>query len=264
MPHAAHRTTRPAAWASIVVLCAATALLPRVARAEQRCAASRACDAALLTPVRIGRADAPLKLTLWAQQEYSHLSARADVAEIFRDIFLQWARAHPEVQFEVSVMPALELHKAKLLLAAAAHRLPDVASVDSFWMPLFLEGGHVQPLGSVLARGGTGRLPALHDRHPDRRAGPRLRPVARHRLSRALLPDGPRPRAAAHLGRAAGDREPDLARARHRRAISTTRAAGRRRSSITCRCSGPREASSSTPPVSRSSASRPTASAWSA
>ena len=38
-------------------------------------------------------------------------------------------------------MPALELHKAKLLLAAAAGRLPDIASVDSFWMPLFLEGG---------------------------------------------------------------------------------------------------------------------------
>ena len=43
-------------------------------------------------------------------------------------------------------MPALEMHKAKLLLAAAAGRLPDIASVDSFWMPLFLDGGHVQPL----------------------------------------------------------------------------------------------------------------------
>ena len=43
-------------------------------------------------------------------------------------------------------MPALELHKAKLLLAAAAGRLPDIASVDSFWMPLFLDGGHVRPL----------------------------------------------------------------------------------------------------------------------
>src|SRR5260221_6765515 len=43
-------------------------------------------------------------------------------------------------------MPALEMHKAKLLLAAAADRLPDIASVDSFWMPLFLEGHHAQPL----------------------------------------------------------------------------------------------------------------------
>jgi multiple sugar transport system substrate-binding protein len=104
------------------------------------------CGSPLVTPVRIGRADAPIKLTLWAQQEYSHLAARPDVAAIFTDIFDRWARAHPDVQIEVSVMPALELHKAKLLLAAAAGRLPDIASVDSFWMPLFLESGHVRPL----------------------------------------------------------------------------------------------------------------------
>jgi ABC-type sugar transport system permease subunit/ABC-type glycerol-3-phosphate transport system substrate-binding protein len=46
----------------------------------------------------------------------------------------------------MSVMPALEQHKAKLLLAAAAGRLPDIASIDSFWLPLFLDGGRLQPL----------------------------------------------------------------------------------------------------------------------
>jgi multiple sugar transport system substrate-binding protein len=117
-------------WPSVLVLAAA-----RPVWAEE-----------LVTPVRLGRADAPVVLTLWAQQEYSHLAARPAVAALFREILEAWARAHPEVRFEVSVMPALELHKAKLLLAAAAGRLPDVASVDSFWMPLFLEGGHVQPL----------------------------------------------------------------------------------------------------------------------
>jgi multiple sugar transport system substrate-binding protein len=100
----------------------------------------------LVTPVRIGRADAPIKLTLWAQHDYSHLDARPEVASLFHDIFEQYARTHPDVQIAVSVMPALEMHKAKLLLAAAAGRLPDIASVDSFWMPLFLERGDVQPL----------------------------------------------------------------------------------------------------------------------
>jgi multiple sugar transport system substrate-binding protein len=100
----------------------------------------------LVTPIRIGRADAPLKLTVWAQQEYSHLAARPSSARVFAAIFEEWARAHPDVQLEISVMPALELHKAKLMLAGAAGRLPDVASVDSFWMPLFLAGGYVQPL----------------------------------------------------------------------------------------------------------------------
>lgn len=129
----------------------ASALLVLIVVFAGRVAAQTACDGAgcdadLVTPVRIGRADAPLKLTMWAQQDYSHLAANTEVAAIFRDIYLQWARTHPGVQIEVSVMPALELHKAKLLLASAAGRLPDIASVDSFWMPLFLEHGDVRPL----------------------------------------------------------------------------------------------------------------------
>jgi multiple sugar transport system substrate-binding protein len=98
----------------------------------------------LVTPVRVGRADAPLTLQVWAQQDYSHLAARPAIAAAFTTVFEEWARAHPGVQLRVSVMPALELHKAKLQLAAAAGRLPDVASIDSFWLPLLKD--HVQPL----------------------------------------------------------------------------------------------------------------------
>jgi multiple sugar transport system substrate-binding protein len=100
----------------------------------------------LVTPVRVGDPDAPLKLTVWAQQDYSHLAALSSIARAFTTIFNEWAVANPNVQLEVSMMPALEQHKAKLLLAAAADRLPDVASIDSFWLPLFVEGGHLQPL----------------------------------------------------------------------------------------------------------------------
>ena len=103
-------------------------------------------DEAVVTPMRVGRPDAPLALSVWAQQDYSHLAARPAIAQIFTDVFGEWAAAHPGVQLLVSVMPALEQHKAKLLLAAAAGRLPDIASVDSFWMPLFMAGHHVQPL----------------------------------------------------------------------------------------------------------------------
>lgn len=100
----------------------------------------------LVTPVRVGHPDAPIKLTVWAQQDYSHLAALAPIAEAFQGAFAQWAAANPGVQLEVSMMPALEQHKAKLLLAAAAERLPDIASIDSFWLPLFLDGGHLQAL----------------------------------------------------------------------------------------------------------------------
>ena len=100
----------------------------------------------ILTPVRIGRSDAPIQLSLWAQPDYSHLASRQPIALAFDGIFRDWARERPDVGIDVSVMPALEMHKAKLLLAAAAGRLPDVASIDSYWLPLFMAGGHVQPL----------------------------------------------------------------------------------------------------------------------
>jgi multiple sugar transport system substrate-binding protein len=107
-------------------------------------AATAARSQDLVTPVRVGRADAPLTLNVWAQQDYSHLAARPAIAGAFTTVFDDWARAHPGVQLRVSVMPALELHKAKLQLASAAGRLPDVASIDSFWLPLLKND--VQPL----------------------------------------------------------------------------------------------------------------------
>jgi multiple sugar transport system substrate-binding protein len=110
--------------------------------------ASRAAgaDDRLVTPVRVGHPDAPITLKVWAQQDYSHLAALQPIADAFQIAFADWARTHPGVQLDISMMPALEQHKAKLLLAATADRLPDVASIDSFWLPLFIDGGHLQPL----------------------------------------------------------------------------------------------------------------------
>jgi len=106
--------------------------------------AALAQDDGLITPVRVGRADAPLTLTVWAQPDYFHLAARPAIAGAFTIVLDEWARSHPGVQLRVSVMPGLELHKTKLQLAAAAGRLPDVASIDSYWLPLFVDD--VQPL----------------------------------------------------------------------------------------------------------------------
>ena len=60
-------------------------------------AAPLAAEEALVTPVRVGRADAPLTLRVWAQQDYSHLAARPAIARVFHDVFLDWARTHPDV-----------------------------------------------------------------------------------------------------------------------------------------------------------------------
>jgi multiple sugar transport system substrate-binding protein len=114
-------------------------------------ATTTAADEALVTPVRVGNPSAQTTITVWAQQDYSHLAALAPIADAFHVVFEDWARTHPNVKLEVSMMPALEQHKAKLLLAAAAGRLPDVASIDSFWLPLFAAGGHLQPLNEYWA-----------------------------------------------------------------------------------------------------------------
>src|SRR3954451_3391451 len=98
----------------------------------------------VVTPVRAGRPEAATTLTVWAQQDYSHLAARPAIANVFTDVFTDWARAHPDVQLRVSVMPALKLHRAKLQLAAVAGWLPDVASIYSFWIPLLADA--VEPL----------------------------------------------------------------------------------------------------------------------
>src|SRR3954464_2781053 len=59
----------------------------------------------LVTPVRVGRADAPLTLSVWAQPDYFHLAARPAIANAFTIVLDDWARAHPGVQLHVSVMP---------------------------------------------------------------------------------------------------------------------------------------------------------------
>jgi hypothetical protein len=41
----------------------------------------------LVTPVRVGRAGAPLTLNVWAQQDYSHLAARPAIADAFTAVF---------------------------------------------------------------------------------------------------------------------------------------------------------------------------------
>ena len=108
--------------------------------------ASRAEAEDLLTPVRIGPSDAPIHLSMWAQPDYCHLASRQPIADAFDHVFREWAHDRPDVRIDVSVMPALEMHKAKLLLAAANGRMPDVASIVSYWLPLFMAGGHVQAL----------------------------------------------------------------------------------------------------------------------
>src|SRR5262249_61885163 len=72
------------------------------------------------------------------------LAAGAAGGTVSTVVFARGAGAHPGVQSRVWVLPAPKFQKAKPQPAAAAGRLPDVASIDSFWLPLL--ANDVQPL----------------------------------------------------------------------------------------------------------------------
>ena len=187
-------------------------------------------------PSASGRPDAPIKVDglgpagLLAPGRRGPPSPRSS-----SDIMEDYARTHPDVQLEISAMPALEMHKAKLLLAASAGP-PARHRVGGQLLDAAVPGRRARPAARpLLAGGGPRRLPALHHRHPLRRARARLRHLARHRLPAALLPQGPRARAARDVGRAARGRRAASPARRRSRATSTTRGAGKDRSSTTSR-----------------------------
>src|SRR5439155_1036031 len=75
------------------------------------------------------------------QVVFDHLSA--PIAHYYpRDEFRGWFEKARLGDIVVSA------RNANRWRAAAAGRLPDIASVDSFWMPLFMAGGHVQALNA--------------------------------------------------------------------------------------------------------------------
>ena len=58
--------------------------------------AAGAQDDGLVTPVRVGRADAPMSLNIWAQPDYFHLAARPAIANAFTIVLYDWrARIRP-------------------------------------------------------------------------------------------------------------------------------------------------------------------------
>lgn len=105
--------------------------------------------ASLVTSTRIGNPDARITLSYWVQPQLTHLSTRPEVAQVFREVYEAWAREHPDVKIELTLMPELEQHKQKLMLAATQGAAPDMASVDSFWVPWFVSRNLLQPLGDL-------------------------------------------------------------------------------------------------------------------
>ena len=211
----------------------------------------------LVTPVRVGDPDAPLKLTVWAQQDYSHLAALASIADTFKTVFGGLGGGEPRraardlgdagaraAQGEAAAgrgcRAAAGRRVDRQLLAAAVRRRRAPAAAERYWP----------------AEDRADFLPFTIDTLSDRSGN--IYGVWHETDCRALfyrkdlVPVPPR-----DVGRADRHRRAASPRSTASPAISTTPAAGRRRSSITCRCSGRRAASWSMPTAGRSSAQAP-------
>lgn len=99
-----------------------------------------------ITTNRIGNPDAEIVLEWWVQADFSHRDHREARVEVYRDIYQQWAEDNPNVQVQLTIMPELEEFKNRLMLAASRGNPPDMSSVDSYWVPWFVDGGYLQPI----------------------------------------------------------------------------------------------------------------------
>lgn len=87
-----------------------------------------------------------IKITYWTQPFGTSLSENPEVAKAWKKLYAEFEKKYPDIQITIEMMPELEAFKTKLLLAAASGNAPDVATVDSYWVPKFVELGYLQPL----------------------------------------------------------------------------------------------------------------------
>lgn len=85
----------------------------------------------LVTPELIGRADAPVTLTIQPRFAYSHQSNDEKRRAVLTEAFEAWARRHPDVKIEVQVQQGDDsVIVAKRLQDAAAGRAADAIMVE--------------------------------------------------------------------------------------------------------------------------------------
>ncbi|PIU63235.1 MAG: hypothetical protein COS84_09860 [Armatimonadetes bacterium CG07_land_8_20_14_0_80_40_9] len=93
-----------------------------------------------------------IKIVYWTQPFGTSLSENKDIARAWRRLYTTFEKKYPQIEITVEMMPALEAFKTKLLMAAATGNAPDVATVDSYWVPKFYDLGYLQPLGEFWSK----------------------------------------------------------------------------------------------------------------
>ncbi len=94
----------------------------------------------------VGAASAQaMELVLWGHSSFTPSTPDA-VRIIYQELYEQYQAENPEVDFTYDVLPGGNQALQKILAAASVDELPDLCTVDNFWMPRLVERGIVQPL----------------------------------------------------------------------------------------------------------------------
>jgi len=112
------------------------------------CLANVALAVDWVTTSRIGNPDAQIELTFWDHTSWSIINTVETAANVLRDRFESWARKNPNVKINTSIYAghAINENMVRLLLATEAGQAPDIAFIDSFFVPRFINAGLLEPI----------------------------------------------------------------------------------------------------------------------
>lgn len=99
-------------------------------------------DIEWVTPSRIGNPEAKTTITFWIERNTGMQAQVEEVREKVIDRMESWARKNPDVKIIIEAsIPILQVNEymVKLYEAAKAGNAPDMACVDSFWLPMFIK-----------------------------------------------------------------------------------------------------------------------------
>lgn len=100
-----------------------------------------------VTSDSVGYDDATIELTWLPQEGFD--STNKPVADYFKQSAIDFVKEHPEVKIQITAQTTqINDAMAKLLTQAAAGNAPDLASVDSFFLPHYYD--YLQPVTDVL------------------------------------------------------------------------------------------------------------------
>jgi multiple sugar transport system substrate-binding protein len=113
----------------------------------------------LVTPDRIGRADAPHSFTFRVLTDESNSNAQPQFAEAMKALYEKYAQNHPDWRVSIELMSLqIPQEHARLLEQARSGTAPDCSSMDSFQVPLFIKQGLLQPIEQYFTKQEMGDL----------------------------------------------------------------------------------------------------------